>query len=941
MSGPEVTFGPFRFSLARRLLLHGETPVRIGSRAAAILGALLEAPGELVSRSVLYDRAWPGRIVTEANLKVQISGLRKALREYGDLIRAEASFGYRFVGEASVYRAPKRRCRAPGATSRPIGRGAVIGNIRELLQNKRLVTVLGPGGIGKTTVALAVASELETAYADGVCLVELDRITDGSQVYAAVTGALDLPVHVAASLDQVLLALHGRHLLLVLDSCEHVTENVALLVEAVLSDTSDVHILVTTRETMRIEGELVWRLDPLETPPSSVLVTAENLQDYSSAQLFTRTVRQRLPGFEVDDTVAAAIAEICRHLDGMPLAIELAASMVDVLGVDEVRRGLDERFSLLWVDRRTAIPRHRSLAATIDWSYNLLPERERVVLGRLSIFAGPFTLDAAIAVASDDDLDMASVRETVAALAGKSFLSLDHRATLLEYRLLETTRAYASRASGAAGDRQGVHERHALYFLDVLERRDWDACDSVADSAQLRGYIDEVRVALDWAFSVNPGLGIALVLAAERLWLEFTSLARGVPHLELALRFADSSPDVGPVVRSRVLVALAAAQVYVPGLEGASLYEHAWRAAQIARNDLLEMRALYGIIQNMLLTRRPASPYIDAFAAVCRRSNDAVMSRLLLRWSAFQAFEASDMKLAHQKFEAFLDDRTVIPRRVSLYFGGIDSIISCKVGLGLAKFYLGYSDQARSLLASTVSQAESQGHVTTLYFVLAQGAIWAHLASGDFQRVRLYLRKLEAVSSLYRPWRVLVDVFQALLIREEARDLEAAERSLTRSLQDGFILKTGTLHPILWVELAETRRLLGDLDGAEAAAKQAMTQCLGDRDGRFIGRYNPVLARILMARNRPGDLDAARNLFVGTIELMRSQGIYFHECDASVGLAELELVAGRPAVAHAVLGELLGRLGDREHVPGLARAREILDETRGEAIARRQIARLS
>ena len=940
MSGPEVTFGPFRFSLARRLLLHGETPVRIGSRAAAILGALLEAPGELVSRSVLYDRAWPGRIVTEANLKVQISGLRKALLEYGDLIRAEASFGYRFVGEVGVYHAPKRRSRAPGATNAPIGRAAVISSIKGLLENNRLVTVLGPGGIGKTTVALAVASELEGSYSDGVCLVELDRITDGSQICAAVTGALDLPVHVAASLDQVLLALHGRRLLLLLDSCEHVTESVALLVESVLSDTSDVHILVTTRETMRIEGELVWRLDPLETPPPSVPVTAGNIRDYSSARLFTRTVCQRLPSFEIDDTAAVAIADVCRHLDGMPLAIELAASMVDVLGIDEVRRGLDERFSLLWVDRRTAIPRHRSLAATIDWSYNLLPERERVLLGRLAIFAGPFTLDAAIAVASDDDLDMADVREAVVALASKSFLSVDHHATLLEYRLLETTRAYASRALDAAGDRELVQERHARYFLDVLERMDWDAHGSTAESARRRGYIDEVRIALDWAFSTNPALGIALVLAAERLWLEFTSLAHGVPHLALALRFADSSPDVGPAVRSRVLVALAAAQVYVPGLEGASLYEHAWRAAQIARDDFLEMRALYGIIQNLLLTRRPASPYIDAFSAVCKRSNDSVMSRLLLRWSAFQAFEASDMKLAHQKFEAFLDDRSVIPRRISLYFGGIDSIISCKVGLGLAKLYLGYSDQARSLLASTLSQAESLGHVTTLYFVLGQGATWANLASGEFECVRLYLRKLEAVANLYRPWRVVVDVFQALLIREESHDLEAAERSLTRSLRDRFILKTGTLHPILWVELADTRRLLGDLDGAEAAAKQAMTQCLGDRDGRFIGRYNPVLARILMARRRPGDLEAARALFRNAIELMRSQGIYFHECDASVGLAELELIAGRPAVAHAVVKELLGRLGDREHIPGLARAREILDETRTGSITR-QVARLS
>jgi len=305
-----------------------------------------------------------------------------------------------------------------------------------------------------------------------------------------------------------------------------------------------------------------------------------------------------------------------------------------------------------------------------------------------------------------------------------------------------------------------------------------------------------------------------------------------------------------------------------------------------------------------------------------------VMLRLLLRWSAFQALELSDMKSARRKFEAFLHDSSVIPRRVSRYFGGIDSIISCKVGLALALYYSGYSLQAKSLLASAVSEAERQGHPTTLYFVLAQGAIWVNLASGDFQRVRVYLQKLRSVSTLYRPWRVLADVFEALLLREESNDVRTAERNLTHSLQDTFILKTGTLHPVLWVELAETRRLLGDLDGAEAAAKQAMTQCLGDRDGRLLGRHNPVLAKILMARNRPGDRDAARALFRSAIDLSRSLSIYFHECEATVGLAELELGAGRPDVANVALTQLFARLGDRECVPGIARAREILNETR-------------
>ena len=927
---PEISFGPFRFSPVRRVLWHGETPVRLGSRALAILSALVETPGRLVSKAELYERAWHDLTVSEANLRVQISGLRRALVGHRNVIRAEGS-GYRFVGDVSTNFVPnvpalKRQHRAPRTVTTPIGRDKVIGNILELLEKNRLVTILGPGGIGKTTVALAVANELDDVFPDGICFVELDRITDENQVYATVTGSLDLPVQMAASIEHLLLALHGRRLLLILDSCEHLIEGVALLVERTLNETRDICILVTTRESLRIGGEMVWRLDPLEVPPPSLQATAMNIQEYSSVQLFTRTIRQGAAHFEISDTIAETIADVCRRLDGIPLAIELAASMVDVLGIDEVRRGLDERFSLLRVDHQTTIPRQRSLAATIDWSYNLLPEKERAVLRRLALFAGPFALDAAIEIASDDEIDATTVREAVVALANKSFLSLNHQIAPLEYRLLETTRAYASQAPSPLAERGRVQERHARYFLNLLEKQDWEDYDPAAESARMRGYIDEVRVALDWAFSVNPSLGIKLVLAAERLWLELTSLARGVPHLTVALRFADQNPSVGAAVRSRILVSLASAQVYIPGLEGASLYEHAWRAAQVARDDFLELRALYGIIQGMLLTRRPASRYLDAFAAVSARSGDPISRKLLLRWSAFNDSELSDIRSALRKFEMFLDDRQPIPRSAYLYFGGIDSAISCKVGLAIAKHYLGYCDQARSLLDSTVTEAESLGHVTTLYFVLAQGAIWVNISSGQFQRVNSYLRKLEDVVTLYRPWHVVIDAFKALLIRDESNDPRTAERILTRSLQDGFILKTGTLHPVLWVELADTRRMLGDLDGAEAAIRQAMTQCLGDRDARLIGKHNPVLAKILMARNRSGDMDAARALFKSAIDLTRSRDIYLYECEAAVGLAELELVAGRPAEARVVLTQLLARLGDRERVPGIARAQEILNE---------------
>ncbi|MGA7807509.1 winged helix-turn-helix domain-containing protein, partial [Bradyrhizobium sp.] len=422
MSGREISFGPFRFDPAGGQLWRGQTKIRIGSRAAAILGALLETPGKLVSRSELYKRAWPDRTIGEGNLSVQIYGLRKALTGHGDLICAEASLGYRFVGDVRRESRPdneRRQCRYGRSYTddRPIGRDLAIEGIARILGNNRLVTILGPGGIGKTTVALAVANHLHEAYSGGICFVDLSVISDENRVYAALTGALDLPIQMAASIEQVMLALHGRRLLLILDSCEHVIETVALLVERVLTEARDISILATSRESLRVGSEVIWRLDPLEIPPASVRATPVNILEYSSVRMFIRYARL---DDDISATMADTIAEICRRLDGMPLAIELAASMVEVLGIEEVRRGLDERFSLLRMDRETAIPRQRSLAATIDWSYGLLLENERTVLRRLSVFVRSFTLEAAIAVASDEVVDAITVREAVVALANKS-----------------------------------------------------------------------------------------------------------------------------------------------------------------------------------------------------------------------------------------------------------------------------------------------------------------------------------------------------------------------------------------------------------------------------------------------------------------------------------------------------------------------------------------
>jgi predicted ATPase len=683
-----------------------------------------------------------------------------------------------------------------------------------------------------------------------------------------------------------------------------------------------VDILVTTREPLQLDDEAIWQLAPLTVPPQAAMSQTGDIEAYSSVQLFLRCLKQRAATLDLDDRGAAAVAEICRRLDGIPLAIEIAASVTAVLGFEEALRSLNEQSSLINIDRRSVVPRQRSLFSTIDWSYKLLSEAEQSVLRHIACFAGPFSLDAGIAVASSERFHASAARDAIIGLSRRSLLSSDPNAADAEYRLLDTTRAYVAQLDSS--DRDMAQRRHAEYFLRLLDGIDWDLYDAASENAKMRAYLDEVRAALDWAFFSDPALGVKLVIAAEPLWLALTSLAQGAPYLTRAFQVVDNSPKADAAVRSRLLVSLASAQVYLPGFEGASLYEHAWQAAQAAQDDFQELRALYGIIQNLLLTRRPATSHLEALAKAAQRSNAPDVHYLLQRIAAFNDFECSDLRSADSRFEAFLRDCPSISRSSYLYFGGIDSFISCKIGLALAKYYMGHCEEALALSNTAVAEAEAQGHLTTTYFVLGQGATWLNIASAQFQLARGYLEKLEEVSRHFRPWHAVAEAFRALLLKYADQDAQSCERILTSCLTDEFIVKTGSLHPILWTELADARRLIGDLDGADSALKTAMKQCLGPSDVRLIGKHHPILAKILVARDRPGDVDAARELFERAIELSRRHEFYFYECEAAVGLAELELAEGRPSSARHTLVHLLSHAGARTSVPFLASARTIL-----------------
>jgi predicted ATPase/DNA-binding winged helix-turn-helix (wHTH) protein len=484
-----LTFSPFSFHPARHLLLEGETVVHLGSRALEILAALVERPGELVSKDELVARVWPNTIVEESNLKVNVAALRRALGEGRPgrrYIATVSGRGYRFVapvelsepGSSPVLRstAPEHSHNLPVSLTRTIGRADAIDALLEQLPRHRLITVVGPAGIGKTTVAVAAAETLITAYEHAVRFVDLAPLGDPQFVPSAVASALGLAIHSDDVVAGLTAYLQDKQMLVVLDNCEHVIEATAFLAERILSSAPDVQILATSRERLHVKGEQVHRLSPLASPPVSSGLTAVQALTFPAIQLFVERAAESLEGFELSDADAPIVAEICRKLEGIALAIELAASRIDAFGVRELSTLLEDRFQLLRQGRRTALTRHRTLAAALDWSYEILPEYERTILRRLSVFAGAFTLESATAVIAGSGILGPEAVESLANLVARSLVSADVGGAIAQYRLLNTTRAYALQKLAESGELEAVERRHAEHHRNLFEQteREWE-----------------------------------------------------------------------------------------------------------------------------------------------------------------------------------------------------------------------------------------------------------------------------------------------------------------------------------------------------------------------------------------------------------------------------------------------------------------------------------
>jgi DNA-binding winged helix-turn-helix (wHTH) protein len=399
-----VEFGRFRVLPHRRELLADGRPIKLGGRDFDLLLALIEVPGAVIGKEELMRRVWTGRIVEENSLQGAVSALRKAFGADRDLIRTVAGRGYQFTGETRVRSAPGERV-VPGESRTPaqprraltnlrepvselIGRETELAEVMDLVTTQRLVTLIGEGGIGKTRLGLEVARHLLPEFPDGLRVAELAPLSNPDLVPVTVATALGLEfAGDTISAEGVANALGSKQVMLVLDNCEHVIAAAAGMAEAVLHANLAARVLATSREPLRAEGECLFRVPPLAVPAEGAEDIGQVLR-HGAVRLFVARARAADPHFSPDTGIAVAVAGICRRLDGIPLAIELAAARGGVLGIPEIATRLDDRFHLLTGGHRTALPRQQTLRATLDWSYELLAETERVVLRRLAILAG-------------------------------------------------------------------------------------------------------------------------------------------------------------------------------------------------------------------------------------------------------------------------------------------------------------------------------------------------------------------------------------------------------------------------------------------------------------------------------------------------------------------------------------------------------------------------
>ncbi|WP_027684209.1 winged helix-turn-helix domain-containing protein [Rhizobium leguminosarum] len=924
----EIAFGDFRLDMSRKMLWRDDTYIPIGDRAYSILSLLLENPRELVTKSKLIEHAWPGLTVDGANLRVQIGNLRRLLGDLGANLVSEQSVGYRLNVDIRILdvgeRKPKR-FRVPLTLAKPIGREREAQHVRDGLSQYRLVTIVGSGGIGKTTLALDVARLIEDQFSDGVCFVDLSQLTDRTMVATALASALERPVMVDPATD-VRTYLRTRRLLLVLDCCERVIEEIAELADNVLAEAPGIVILATSREAMRVAGEFTTRIEGLALPEEDN-PSPDQAIGFGSVALFVRTAGANSSSFELTPENTGLVVSICRRLDGIPLAIDLAAGLTGALGLVQIHKELTERMAILTLGRRGGLPRHRTLDAAIAWSYDTLAPDEASTLQRLSVFADAFSMEQALDMVAFDDLHRNAATLAIISLAQKSLLNVDDRGRGLTYRILETTRTFAASQIAGEAERTRIGLSHARHILQRLYDLDWDNVDVIFERQSALGLVKEVREALTCANQQNDvQLAIELTLAAERLFLELGLYGEHGHRFQDAKYKADAAGLKGDRTHAAVLTGIAYGVLYdTMDAKRIDVVNQAIELSKSLNEPLLLVRNLSYAYYYYLVRHRTqeALAYSELIRAATRDADRPDLSTFAEIDVAVSYVQLGRWDEARGIFERHLLPSTKKPQRSVAIFFGVDFDSVALFEIATIDCLRGNLSNGFHLIERALDLGDDRRDAHTRFQVLFFAGFALSYLAGDWARARRYLDLLENLARDFAPWQLMTQPLKAGLAYQEGNLSEAS------ALLEPFYaldLPCASMISVFATLLSATRRELGDLVGAEALVEDMLKRRNGDRDPFMVGPALKAKADVVVASGRVDRLGEAAELYTQSIEIAREHGALLYELPAVIGFAKLEMSCGRMSSAQACLMSVLDRVPPGENLPMARVARQLLSE---------------
>jgi predicted ATPase/DNA-binding winged helix-turn-helix (wHTH) protein len=939
----DVSFGPYRLLVARRLLLEGDKPVRLGSRAFDILTALIERAGEVVSKEELIARAWPATYVEEANLKIQVSALRRALGDgQGDnrYVATVVGRGYNFVAPIRTEKpsraspsptiAPAALHNLPFATTRMIGREQIVTALVTQLSHQRLVTVVGPGGIGKTTVGLAVAERMIGAYEHGVWLVDLAPLRDPGLVPSAVATVLGLEIRTEDPLPALVAALRDSRVMLLLDNCEHVIDAAAGLAEALLSGTSGINILATSREPLGVPGERVHRLASLNSPEPAPGLTATEAAAFPAVQLFVERVAAIVEDFALTDANAPLVVAICRRLDGLPLAIEFAAPRVEALGIEDLAARLDNSLRLLETQRRAAMPRHRTMRAVVDWSYSLLSLNEQRLFRALGIFAGGFTAEAATTVAMDAATAGADAIDRLVDLVAKSLVVADVSGTKSRFRLLGTTRAFAIEKLDASGERERIARRHAEYYRDLFERAEREVPARPAGEwlADYAGEIDNLRAALDWAFS--PGgvewIGVALTVAAIPLWLQLPMVDECRSRVEQVFASLAREAPIDARVEMKLQAALGASLLFTKGAIPAARQActAALRLAESLGDTEHQLKALWELWVHHTNTGELAAALAVAqrFYALALEPADPAILSIADRMMGMSYHYLGDQTNAWRHIERMLTaDVDPRPRSPLIRFWFDQKVAGCVV-LARILWLRGFADQAWRTVQSAVGDAEALADPATLCYALCHGGCLVALWVGNLAAAERYAEMLLDHSRKhgFAVWNDFASRLKGVVLVKTG-DFDGGSPLLRAGLDEITEPNSNLWFLTTLSQMAEALGHAGQVADGLAAVERGI-----DRSQR--GWLAPELLRIkgelLLSKGTAGT--TVEDVFRQALDWAREHGSLSWELRAATSLAHLLYKQGHSNDAAAVLQPIYNRFTEGFGTADLVAAKQLMDE---------------